>query len=171
MKNKNQTKKDNLQSKLTYYKNKIKNLIRSSKKKYFTKYFTQNSNNAKKLWKGINLITSSRSKSHDTINCFELKDKEGTTNTITDSKERQYGGNKHFTHYLKNNNPNTFLTKPTDPTEIESIIKLSDPSKGVGPNSIPPKIINEIAHIISSPIAKICNKSFKTGTFPDKLKL
>ena len=86
-------------------------------------------------------------------------------------KQRPYGGNKHYTKYLKNSNPNTFFTKPTDSKEIESIIKLFDSGKGVGPSSIPPKIMNQIAHIISKPIANICNKSFKTGIFPDQLKL
>ena len=86
MKANDQIKKDNLQNKLRYYKNKIKTLIRSSKNKHFTRYFTLNSNNAKKLWKGINQITSKR-KSHHTINCFEIKNEDGTTSTLTDSKK------------------------------------------------------------------------------------
>ena len=61
--------------------------------------------------------------------------------------------------------------QPTDPKEIECIINQLDTSKSVGPNIIPPKLIKTIASIISIPISKICNKSFKTNIVPDLLKL
>ena len=85
--------------------------------------------------------------------------------------KRKFNGNKHFKQYLKNLNIKQFIINPTEPKEIEQIIKDFDPSKGVGPNSLPPKIIKQISPLISKPLADICNKSFKTGMFPDLLKI
>ena len=86
-------------------------------------------------------------------------------------KKRKYNGKKKFTDYLSSVNPSSFFIQPTDPKEIECIINQLDTSKSVGPNSIPPKLIKTIASIISIPISKICNKSFKTNIVPDLLKL
>ena len=69
--------------------------------------------------------------------------------------------NKHF----------KFLINQTDPQEVEDIIKDFDTSKGVGPNSIPPKILKQISHLISKPLSDIFNKSFRTGVFPGLLKI
>ena len=165
-------------------------MLRASKKNYFTKYFTDNSKNAKKLWEGINEIIANKPKIHNTIKCLETKDNNGNTINITDPKEipkianiyytniadkilkkQKYSGNKHFASYLKNPNQNVFTPNPSTPTEIESIIKEFDSSKSVGPNSLPPKLLKHIAPIVSNPISDICNKSFLQGTFPKILKL
>ena len=141
------------------------------------------------MWKGINEIIISKNKPQTSINCLEVKNKE-STNTITNPKEisniaidyftniadeilkkRKYNGKKTFTEYLSSVNPSSFFIQPTDPKEIECIINQLDTSKSVGPNSIPPKLIKTIASIISIPISKICNKSFKTNIVPDLLKL
>ena len=170
-------KKYNFQYQIRILKNKIKTLIRASKKDYFKNYFAKNANNAKNLWKGINEIISSKTKSNTTINCLEITNEDKTTSTVTDPKDisniavnyftniadeilkkRKYNGNKHFTDYLKSPNANSFFTNPTDPKEIESIIKLFDPNKSVGPNSLPPKILKLLATQISTPISEICNK-------------
>lgn len=108
----------------------------------------------------------------------------GITTTITDPKEisnlaneyftnvaeeilkkRKYNGNKKFTNYLKTPNVQSFFAKPTDPKEIESIIQLLDTNKGVGPNSLPTKILKIISPIISKPISNMCNKSLKQAAF------
>jgi len=189
MKSNNQIVKNDLKSRLRHLKNEIKNELRSSKKDYLNKYFTENSQNSKKLWKGINEIISSKTKSQNSINCLEVKNEE-YINNITNPQEisniavdyftnvaeeilkkRKYNGNKHFTDYLKNANPSSFFIKPTDPKEIESIINQLNTSKSVGPNSIPPKLIKQISHIISNPLANIFNKSFKTNVVPNLIKL
>ena len=59
----------------------IKNLIFSSKKKYYEKYFAGNSKNSKKIWKGINEILKNRTKSDTDI----YIDENGTM--ITDKKK------------------------------------------------------------------------------------
>ena len=164
--------------------------MRLSKKQYFSKYFEQHSANAKKLWEGVNQIIASKPKPNTSINCLETKDMNNNTTNITNPKnisnfankyftniagdilkKRKYNCNKHFKQFLKNPNTIKFLIKQTNPQEIEAIIKDFDSSKGVGPNSIPPKILKQISNLISIPLAAIFNKSFRTGIFPDLLKI
>ena len=181
--------KDTLETELRDKKATVKTMLRASKRSYFTKFFTENSTNAKKLWEGINQIISNKPKNHNIIKCLETKDEKDNTITITDPKEipkiannyftniadkilkkQKYHGSKHFASYLKNPNQNTFTPKPTTPTEIESIIKDFDSSKSVGPNSLPPKLLKHIAPIVSIPISNIYNKSLQ-GVYPKGLKL
>ena len=171
-------------------KNKVKNLLRLSKKQYFSNYFHEHSNNAKKLWEGVNQIITSKSKSTSAINCLETTDDINNKTNITNPKQisnfankyytniagdilkkRKYKGNKHFKQFLKNPNTIKFLINHTDPQEVEDTIKDFDASKGVGPNSIPPKILKQISHLISKPLSDIFNKSFHTGIFPSLLKI
>ena len=85
--------------------------------------------------------------------------------------KRKYAGCKSLTHYLKNNNPHTFMAHPTTPTEIETLIKSFDTSKSTGPNSIPNKIIKLVSTSISIPISNISNHSLSTGICPDITKI
>ena len=60
---------------------------------------------------------------------------------------------------------------PTDNTEVSKLITMINEEKACGPHSIPSKIIKYINPIISSPLAKIINLSFKTGIYLDNLKV
>ena len=182
--------KEELSLQLRNQKIKVKNLLQLSKKQYFSQYFQDHSANAKKLWEGVNQIIASKSKPNSSINCLEIKDDTNNTTSVTNPKlisniankyytniagdilkTRKYKGNKHFKQFLKNPNTIKFLINQTDPQEIEDIIKNFDSSKGVGPNSIPPKILKQISHLISTPLSIIFNKSFRTGIFPGLLKI
>ena len=63
------------------------------------------------------------------------------------------------------------MFRPCDPTEILDIISQLETSKATGPNSIPTDIFKLIKNEISSPLSKIINDSFSSGTHPDKLKI
>ena len=66
---------------------------------------------------------------------------------------------------------NTFMIKPTTPTEIEDMIAKLDKSKSVGPNSIPNKLIQSIRKSISIPLSNMFNSTFINGTYPEFLKI
>ena len=182
--------KEVLAHELKNQKIKVKSLLRLSKKQYFTRYFEEHSSNAKKLWEGVNQIIASKPKPNSSINCLEINDDNNNKTNVTNPKQisnfankyftniasdilkqRKYDGNKHFKQFLKNPNTIKFLIHQTSQAEIESIIKEFDSSKGVGPNSIPTKILKQISHLISTPLAHIFNKSFRTGVFPGLLKI
>ena len=56
------------------HRNKVKSLIRTSKKDYFAKYFEENNSNVKKTWEGIrNLINVSKKSSTKITKLFKEK--------------------------------------------------------------------------------------------------
>ena len=171
-------------------KNRINNQIRNSKKAFYDNYFLENSQNVRNLWKGINELVNTKHRYNSLPDSIQETNQEGIIKTITDPKQipdafnnyfstvasqilksRKYTGNKHFSQYLKTANINTFLIKKTDQIEIESIISLFNTQKSVGPNSIPNQVIKQIRYSISQPIMNICNNSFTSGKYPDKLKI
>ena len=71
---------------------------------------------------------------------------------------------------MNNPNANSLFLHPTDPKEIEDVIKYFKPQKAVGPNSISPKILKDYRKQVSEPLSIIVNLSFSLGKFPDLLK-
>ena len=186
---KNQTIKEQHQYNYKKLKNEITNNIRKNKQLFYQDYFIKNSQNAKKMWEGVNQIIHTKTKNKFSPNCIEqiinnnkltITDPKDIANTFNNHytsvankllEKRKFPGNKHFTHYLKNPNPHTFMTNPTTPHEIEDLIKLINTTKSTGPNSIPTKIIKSISKSISNPISILCNLSFTSGVYPDILKI
>ena len=77
-------------------KNEITKLIRSAKKIYYSNYFEENCNNAKKLWRGINQIINKTKSTDSSPVCIEI-DIDGNTKTITDPKVFADEFNNHYT--------------------------------------------------------------------------
>ena len=183
-------KKAELNKQFKLYKNKIKSLIRSSKSAHYKWFFKENSNNLKNLWKGINELVSSKVKSRLAPNLIELTDEHGQKCNITKPKEiaqsfnkyftnvadeilkdRKYEGNRHYTNYLNNVNIESFVLKGVTELEIEKLMLGFKTNKSCGPNSIPNQLLKQMRFSLSQPIKNICNKSFQSGIFPDKLKI
>ena len=55
--------------------------------------------------------------------------------------------------------------------EVNDLISILNPSKSVGPNSIPIKLLKIIGSSVSQFLALLVNQSFQSGSFPDKLKI
>ena len=166
------------------YRNSIVKLIRQSKKNYYQKYFSENSQNIKKTWEGIKTIISiSKIKSMvpdslninnkinndptDIANCFN----EYFTTIGSKLQSKIISTNKLFSQYLKNTNPNSFFINPTTANEISNLISSLNENKANGPFSIPSKIFKLIKNNVSEPLCEIINLSFSTGIYPDNLKI
>ena len=78
---------------------------------------------------------------------------------------------KNHKDYLRSCILDTFFIFPTTAQEIEDIINNLDPSKSSGIYHFPIDLIKLIAKQIAVPLETIANDSFKTGCFPDKLKI
>ena len=76
-----------------------------------------------------------------------------------------------FPDYLKNRNLNSLLLNPVTEIEIEKIVNMFSRKKAVGPHNIQTKILKEYKNILSIPLALVINISFKTGIFPELIKL
>ena len=183
-------KKTTLEKEFKKRKNMITILLRKSKKNFYNNYFQEHSKNTRKIWAGINNLINAKPTASSLPSCLEVNISKKNTFTITEPskiantfnnyfasiadnilKTRKYTGNKHFSDYLRNPNPNTFLLTPTDKVEVETLIKLSNTNKSTGPNSIPNQVIKLISSHISEPLTNIANKIFATGKYPDTLKI
>ena len=65
---------------------------------------------------------------------------------------------------------NSFLLSPTSPSEISSTVSSLRNSKSEGFDGLCISPIKASIHILASPLSYICNLSFSTAIFPDKLK-
>ena len=85
--------------------------------------------------------------------------------------KRNFVGDGNFMKYMPDPLPNSLFLENVDADEVEKLIKSFDTNKGIGPSSIPPKIMNLICKSIANTISKIANLSFLTGVHPEKLKV
>ena len=78
---------------------------------------------------------------------------------------------KSFRDYLQEPQYEKFFMKPVTSYEVSDLIKNLDESISPDPYNIPVKQIKLIPYNMSGALTDIFNESFKTGIFPDLLKL
>ena len=157
--------------------------MKESKRSNFTNYFENNLNDLKGTWKGIkNLISLKELPNVAPSNIFD------NGRSLTEPQDTANAFNKYFVNvatdiqssirYSKNNfhdflhpiNINSFFLNPTDEIEVKNIILSLNPSKAIGPNSIPTKILKLLINDVSSQSTALFNLSFSRGFFPLILK-
>ena len=78
---------------------------------------------------------------------------------------------KSFNHYFCSKNYNFLTLNPTLKAEINTIISSLNSNKSTGSNSIPLKVLKLTQNERSQHLVDIFNLPFKTGFFPDYLKI
>ena len=73
--------------------------------------------------------------------------------------------------YLSDRMCNSLFLTPVTLVENNDLINILNPSKSVGPNSIPIKFFRIIGRSVSPLLALLVNQSFLSRIFPDKLKI
>ena len=167
------------------FRNRVSNELKESKAKYFHNYFSVNSQNMKKIWSGIKTIISHKSSTSSSIS--KIKGKDG--NLTSDPSKMSNIFNDFYVNvadgitksiplipkspleYLSNRTGNSLFLTPAPLLEVNDLINILDPSKSVGPNSIPIKFLRIIGYSVSPLLVLLVNQSFQSGIFPDKLKL
>ena len=71
---KDAVRKSELQQQFNALKNDITYLTRTGKKEYYRKYFAENKDNLRKVWKGIKEIINIKSKNFDSPTCLQVGD-------------------------------------------------------------------------------------------------
>ena len=117
----------------------------------------------KKLWSGIKTIISHKSSTSSTIN--KIKDMEG--NVTSEPSKISNIFNDFFVNvadeitksipktpkspldYLSNRTSNSLFLTPVTFIEVNDLINTLNPSKSVGPNSIPIKLLNILGSSVS----------------------
>jgi hypothetical protein len=182
---KNDNIKNVLFTQFKFYRNKICNLLRHSKKSYYTSFFSNNLNNVKNTWKGIKEIINIKPSTN--IKSFSLKVNEKVISdhstvanlfnnyfsTIQDKLLKEIVPSKYdFTNFLKTPNNYSFFIDPVTENEVSNLIKDTlKNNKALGPNSLPTFLLKLIPHIISKPLCTMMNNSFKNGIFPEAFKV
>ena len=136
--------------------------MKQSKQIYYTKYFENNWNNIKNIWKGIKTIISIKNTTTTVPHSIEFNNRAVTDPTAMSNVFNNYFTSiakktnsntkfspKHYTDYLSYTNTNTFILTPTDKNEISFTISFLDSHKSSGPNSIPVKILKLLKNDIS----------------------
>ena len=139
----------------------------------------------KKLWSGIKIIISHKSSTSSSIN--KIKDRDGNvtsdpskmSNIFIDFYVNVANGitktipltPKSPLDYLSDRTRNSLFLAPVTLIEVNDLINILNPSKSVGPNSIPIKLLRIIGHSVSPLLALLVNQSFQSGIYPDKLKI
>ena len=111
------------------------------------------------------------------------------SNVLTDPTSIANKFNEYFTHigpnladkipyisgshldYMKNTVSKNMFIKPTNVYEIKKIISVLRSGKSSGYDGFSAKVIKAISEFICEPLSHICNLTFVTGCFPDRLKL
>ena len=167
------------------FRNRVTDELKKSKINYFQRYFSSNSHNMKKLWSGIKLIINHKGSASASIT--KIKDIKGHTTqdtveianilnsffvNIADNITKTLPRNpKSPLNYLSNRREKSMFLSPVNVSEIENIISNLNPSKSVGPHSIPVKLLKILGPHISNSFTKLINQSFAQGIFPCKLKI
>ena len=175
---------DNLQL-YKKFRNCVSKELKESKARYYHNYFLTNSQNMKKMWSGIKSIISHKSFNSSSIN----KIKGNTGNATSDPSQMSNILNTFYINvasgirktiprnpkspldYLSNRTSNSLFLTLVTPFEVKDIIDALDPSKSVGPNSIPIKLLKIVGCSISPLLALLINQSFQSGINPDKFKI
>ena len=171
----------------TQYKilrNKIVALIKLNKKNHYHEYFTKNSADIKKTWKGIKSVINIKAASESLPSSMLINNSsesdpnkiaEGFNSFFSSIAEKLQGNihsvNTDFKKYLSDRVDVNFVMHSADTEEILRIIFSLNNSKATGPNSIPTEILKLLGPNICFPLKEIINISFATGIYPDRLKL
>ena len=175
---------DNLQL-YKKFRNHVSNELKESKARYYHNYFLTNSQNMKKMWSGIKSIVSHKSFTSSSIN--KIRGNDG--NVTSEPSDMSNIFNNFYINvassitktipitpkspldYLTNRASNSLFLTPVTPLEVKDIIDALNPSKSVGPNSIPIKLLKIVGCSISPLLALLMNHSFQSGIYPDTFKI
>ena len=170
--------------KYKYYRNKLLTLSRTSKKLYYSAYFSDNMTNMRQTWAGINSLINCDGRCSNSITSLKYPNGELTHNpfeipNILNNYFTSVGpnlaskisqSNRHFSEYLRClNYSDFFFFNPVSTAEIEPEIMLLPLNKASGLYSIPTLILKSARHIISKPLADIIHISIVMSKYPSKL--
>ena len=165
------------------YQNIINKLTKISKGNHYQKYFHEHKKNMLKTWDGIKCIININKKEKKDINCLKVDDQQATdpfvisnyfnkffTTIAKKIESKIVQTDKKYSDFLDNPLEKTFFLTPTEPNEVQSLIKTLNLKKATGPNSIPTKLLKVFDKTISVPLANLINLYFEKGVFPKSLK-
>ena len=165
------------------YKNRLKQLIRLSKKQYYSSKFNQCKNNVKQTWKLINTAIRPGRKNDNLTKIIhegtEISNEKQIANIFNNHfssiglelKNAIPTENiRHFSQFLPAPNLHSFYLIPSDPSEISRLIKRMK-NKKQNLHAPSTKLFKLNADALSIPISSIFNNLISTKQYPNILKI
>ena len=166
------------------FRNRVDRELKRSKKSYYSSYFDKHSSNIKKTWQSNRSLVNVKNKLNLGLTQLNMNGKiidesKDVANHINDffinvgpNLDKNIPKVNHISanHYLRNRNQIDFTIAHISNDEVLQLIQ-GLPNKGTGPASIPLQMLKPVADLIVIPLCHIINMSFKSGIFPDALKI
>ena len=162
----------------------LKKTIRAAKRQHYFHSFQQHENDPNNTWRTINSVLS-REKSNDDLPSFLTVDGQ----KIEDKKEMVNLFNKHFASigeklsnsiencdasfgdYLRNESEQRFDFQFVTRQQVEDVIKKLKNKTSCSSDGVSSKLLKHLKEVVSEPITFLINQTFRSGCFPDVLKL
>ena len=175
---------EDIRSQYKTLRNQILSIIRSDKKQWYKEFFSQNSDNLRKTWRGIKTIINIKNK--ESLSASLLIDDEVSSDpkavanefnsyfsTVAEKLQKSIQvRDQNFHEYLPPETESSIYIQPSSGNEvIETINNYIINKKATGPNSIPAFILQLITPSIAEPLSDIINISFSQGKYIDFLKI
>lgn len=173
------------ENKYKIYKNKLTFILRNEEKNYYDKLLKDQINNIKGTWKILNNLIKKGAKSMNLPREFNIADRK-----ITNWDEIAQGFNKFFTNigpdlarkipstpgvdfskFLTYSNNDSMFLSGVSEEEIKNVVEKFDNKKSAGYDGINMAIVKQVISSILTPLCHICNSSFASGIFPEKMKI
>ena len=165
-------------------RNQIISTVRADKKQWYQDFFTQNSDNLRKTWRGIKNIINIKNK--EALSTSLLVDNEVSSDptavanefnsyfsTVAEKLQKSIQvRDQNFRDYLPPESDSSIFIQPSSKDEVVEVINnYIINKKATGPNSIPAFILQLITPSVVEPLSDIINLSFFKGKYIDFLKI
>lgn len=155
----------------TKYRNLYTNTLRTAKFQYYSWFFNKHKFNIKAIWQYINIMKNSKSANVSISSSRDLSDlNDFFADLGPNSTVNVDSSNTDFTKYLPYCKQSFYLTE-TNPEEVISTCSSLLSKNSCGHDSISTKLLKSVISTISQPLSHVFNLSFRSGTFPDRLKI
>lgn len=165
------------------YKNRLTDILRISKKLYYTNLLNKNKNNIKEVWGILNNVIKGNTKNNSYPNYFIDRN-----NDNYNMNEVVQSFNSFFVNVgpdlaakipqcsdkadsLIEINPKTMFLMGATEAEIIDVVSKCKNKFSTDCFDIDMSLVKQIIHSIAKPLTYICNLSFQTGIFPSKMKI
>ncbi len=160
--------------------------MRTAKKEYYNKVLEDNKNNIKRIWDIMNTVIKNCPRQVNYPKYFIVKNtKKYNMNEVVNSFNEFFVSvgpdlakkipdlvtSEEQNNNLIERNLNSMFLTTVDEKEIMDIVSKCTNKKSTDCGDIDMSIVKCVIEGIVKPLAYICNLSFQTGTFPNKMKI
>lgn len=161
------------------FRNKLNNLIKTTKINYYHNVFNNSNFKMKEKWKLVNNILNKSKKQNDITlvnNGATVKDNKEIANIFNNYFINLFASksatNKEFQRFLSDTNPPYSLYfSPTNPCEVIKIVNSFSNSTSLDHNKISNKILKHVINSVSVILSHLFNISMSSGVFPNCFKI